>query len=40
MAEFYRPFLSAWDDVRTDVEEYREFDGERVLVLTHTSRRG
>jgi len=40
MAEFYRQFLSAWDDVRTDVEEYREFDGERVLVLTHTSRRG
>jgi ketosteroid isomerase-like protein len=40
MAEAYRGFLSAWDDVRTDVEEYRDVDSERVLVLTHTSGRG
>ena len=40
MAEAYRDFLSAWDDVRTDVEEYREVDSERVLVLTHSSGRG
>ncbi len=40
MAEGYREFLSAWDDVRTDVEDYRELDGERVLVFTHTSGRG
>jgi ketosteroid isomerase-like protein len=40
MAEGYRQFLSAWDDVRTDVEEYRELDGGRVLVFTHTSGRG
>src|SRR5215207_9128153 len=40
MAEGYRGFLSAWDDVRTDVEEYREFDSERVLVLTHSTGRG
>src|SRR5947209_859439 len=40
MAEGYRGFLSAWDDVRTDVEEYREFDSDRVLVFTHTSGRG
>ncbi len=40
MAEGYRGFLSAWDDVRTDVEEYRELDSERVLVLTHSSGRG
>jgi ketosteroid isomerase-like protein len=40
MADAYRGFLSAWDDVRTDVEEYRDVDSERVLVLTHTSGRG
>jgi ketosteroid isomerase-like protein len=40
MAKGYRGFLSAWDDVRTDVEEYREFDSERVLVLTHSTGRG
>ena len=40
MAEGYRQFLSAWDDVRTDVEEYREFGSERVLVFTHTTGRG
>ena len=40
MAEGYREFLSAWADVRTDVEEYRDFDSERVLALTHSSGRG
>jgi ketosteroid isomerase-like protein len=40
MAEGYRQFLSAWDDVLTDVDEYRELDGGRVLVFTHTSGRG
>jgi hypothetical protein len=40
MAEAYREFLSAWDDVRTDVEEYRDVAGDRVLVLTHSSGRG
>jgi ketosteroid isomerase-like protein len=40
MANAYREFLSAWDDVRTDVEEYLDVDSERVLVLTHTSGRG
>jgi SnoaL-like domain len=40
MAEGYRDFLSAWDDVRTDVEEYRQADSERVLAFTHTSGRG
>jgi ketosteroid isomerase-like protein len=33
MANRWREFLSAWDDVRLDVEEYRELDDERVLVL-------
>jgi len=40
MAQAYREFLSAWDDVRTDVEEFRDVDGESVLVLTHSSGRG
>ena len=40
MAQAYRDFLSAWDDVRTDVEGYHDLDGERVLVLTHSSGRG
>jgi ketosteroid isomerase-like protein len=40
MAEAYRDFLSAWDEVRTDVEEYRDVDSEHVLVLTHSNGRG
>ena len=40
LAEAYREFLSAWEDISTDVEEYREVDGDRVLVLTHSSGRG
>jgi hypothetical protein len=37
MAEIWRDFLSAWEDVRFEADEYRELDRERVLVLTHTS---
>ena len=37
MAECWRDFLSAWEDVRFEADEYRELDRERVLVLTHTS---
>jgi ketosteroid isomerase-like protein len=33
MAEGWRDFLSAWEDYRVEAEEYRELDGERVLVL-------
>jgi len=33
-------FLSAWEDVRIEADEYRELDGERVLVLTQGSGRG
>ena len=40
MAEGYGEFLSAWEDVRTDVEGLREVDEERVLALTHSSGRG
>jgi ketosteroid isomerase-like protein len=35
MAEGYRGWLSAWEDVRLGVDEYRDLDGERVLVLSH-----
>ena len=40
MAEGYREFLSAWEEVRVEADEYRELDGERVLVLAHWSGRG
>jgi ketosteroid isomerase-like protein len=35
-----REFLSAWEDIRPEVEEYRELDEERVLVLVHRVGRG
>ena len=37
MAEGWRDFLSAWEDVRFKADEYRELDSERALVLTHMS---
>jgi ketosteroid isomerase-like protein len=40
MAEGARDRLSAWEDVRVQADEYRELDGERVLVLTDYSGRG
>jgi ketosteroid isomerase-like protein len=40
MAEGWRSWLSAWDDLRQEVEEYRELDDERVLVLSHGYGRG
>jgi ketosteroid isomerase-like protein len=40
MMEGSRTFLSAWEDWRAKPEEYRELDGERVLVLFHPSGRG
>ena len=33
MAENFAGLLSAWGDVRVEVEEYRELDAERVFVL-------
>src|SRR6266576_1496846 len=33
-------FLNAWDDLRPQVDEYREIDGERVIVLDHPIGRG
>jgi ketosteroid isomerase-like protein len=40
MAGVVREQLSAWEDFRLEAEEYRELDGERVLVLSHSSGRG
>lgn len=40
MAEGWRAWLSAWEDFRQEVEEYRELDVERVLVLFRASGRG
>jgi ketosteroid isomerase-like protein len=40
MAKAWREFLSAWDNARPEVEEYRELDDERVLMLGHIRGRG
>jgi ketosteroid isomerase-like protein len=40
MATNWQKWLGAWDRFRLEVEEYRELDGERVLVLTRYSGRG
>jgi ketosteroid isomerase-like protein len=40
MAEGYRDFLSAWEGWRAEAEEFRELDGDRVLVLSHFGGRG
>jgi ketosteroid isomerase-like protein len=40
MAQRARDWLSAWDDFRFEVEEYREVDDERILVFARFSGRG
>jgi ketosteroid isomerase-like protein len=40
MTQAMRGDLSAWEDFRIEVDEYRELDGERVFVLVHFSGRG
>ena len=40
IAEAARDFVSAWEDLRTDADEYRELEDEQVLVLDHRSGRG
>jgi len=40
MAEAWRDLLSAWDGLRSEPEEFRELDDERILVLAHFTGRG
>jgi ketosteroid isomerase-like protein len=40
MAEGWRDFLSAWEEWRAAADEFRELDGDRVLVLMHGGGRG
>lgn len=40
MAERSRSFLDAWDEFRVEAEDFREVDGERLLVLVQWSARG
>jgi ketosteroid isomerase-like protein len=40
LAEGTRDWLSAWEDARAEVDDYRELDDERVLVLVHVTGRG
>ena len=39
-AEAWRETLSAFEELRTEADEYRVLDDERVLVLMHFSGRG
>jgi ketosteroid isomerase-like protein len=40
IADGMRDLLDAWEEVRLEVEHYRELDGERVLVLGRFTGRG
>jgi ketosteroid isomerase-like protein len=40
MAEMWLDALSPWEGFTAEAEEYRELDGERVLVLTRNTGRG
>jgi ketosteroid isomerase-like protein len=40
MARQWRQWLSAFDDLRAEAEEYHGLDAKRVLVLAHVSGRG
>jgi ketosteroid isomerase-like protein len=40
MADGWRSFLKTWETFRAEPDEYRELDGERVLVLARFSGRG
>jgi ketosteroid isomerase-like protein len=40
LVEGAREWLGAWEDFRIEVDEYRELDDERILVLIHSSGRG
>jgi hypothetical protein len=40
MAEGFRGWLSAWKGFRVTAEEFREINGDRILVFSHFSGRG
>lgn len=40
LARAWSDWLSAWEDLRIEVDEYRELDDERVLVLARKAGRG
>jgi hypothetical protein len=40
MAERWGEWMSVWEGYRTTADEFRELDGERVLVLMHHGGRG
>jgi hypothetical protein len=40
MAQAMRGWLSSWEDFRMEADEFRELDGEQVLVLIRRSGRG
>jgi ketosteroid isomerase-like protein len=40
LGQAWAAWLSAWEDLRIQVDEYRELDEERVLVLARKSGRG
>src|SRR5439155_12446648 len=40
MAEGFRSIVGAWEGFHVESEEFRELDGERVLVLVHAAGRG
>src|SRR6266404_1302569 len=40
MAERWRYWMSSWENYRSEAEEYRELDSERVLVLMRHRGRG
>src|SRR5437870_1454883 len=40
LAEAWGSWVSAWEDLRIEVDEYRELDDERVLALVRKTGRG
>ena len=40
LAQAWGAWVSAWEDLRIEVDEYRELDDERVLVLARKTGRG
>jgi len=40
LAQGFRSFLGAWEGLRSQADEFREIDDDRVLVLTHLGGRG